>query len=44
MIGHIIAFILGYAAHISVPYVKLLIEKIVKKGYNKMDKEIDRWN
>jgi hypothetical protein len=44
IIGAIVFFVLGYAAHIALPYAKLLVEKIVKKGYTKVDAEIDRWH
>jgi hypothetical protein len=44
IIGAIVFFILGYAAHVALPYLKLLIEKLVKKGYDKADAEIDRWH
>lgn len=36
--------ILIYIAGVATPYGKKLISKILKKAYNKADKEIDRWH
>ena len=40
----ILTFIFGYVVGIGTPYLKNILGQIVKKGYEKLSREIERWH